>query len=117
MRNRSFLTSPFTRTAKVCTPSASATSRNMGCPDTGGTPAMTCTFMPDIPSQENLGSGGAGVQLSWSAAFPRAMQSQRSQMMMMEPPTDPIASERTRTRMQQLQHKEKQKALLTNMGL
>src|ERR1700730_18869261 len=60
MRNRSFLTSPFTRTAKVCTPSASATSRNMGCPVTGGTPAMTCTFMPDIPSQENLGSGRAG---------------------------------------------------------
>jgi hypothetical protein len=24
------------------------------------TPAMPCTFMPDIPSQENLGSGRAG---------------------------------------------------------
>src|SRR5437588_7597227 len=60
MRYRSFLMSPFTRKAKVWMPSPRATSRKIGCPDTAGTPEMTCALMPEIPSQENLESGRAG---------------------------------------------------------
>lgn len=62
--------SSFTRKATVWTPSSRATSRKMGCPDTAGTPEMTCAFMPDIPSQENLESGRGGSSAKFVCGVP-----------------------------------------------
>src|ERR1700732_2432914 len=75
MRYRSFLMSPFTRNAKVWMPSPRATSRKMGCPDTAGTPEMTCALMPDITSQEHLESGRAGrsAKFVWDAPAGKAV--------------------------------------------